>query len=181
MGHQSIQGIPGTLDKAIILVVSPLLPDSAIGGLITQQPSTHIGTVPSGCGYNFSCNLHQIDCLPQLRSSTCPGFSTQSYTSPRLIASQNYQTQPVQSIGYLKAPNSHLRPFSGQFQTLPPRKGQELDFGYQRLYITHTILGNFLRKGHSTYLPTPIIIIIIIIIIAIINFVYFSLKNSTTF
>ena len=50
--------LPGILDKAIILVFSPLVPDSAIGDLITQQPSIHIGTVPSGCRYNCSCNLH---------------------------------------------------------------------------------------------------------------------------
>ena len=91
-------GLLGTLDKAIILEVQPLLPDSAIGDLIKQHPSTYIGTVPSGCGYNFSCNLCQIDCLPQLKSSTCLGSSTQSCPSPKLIVNQKYRTQPVQSI-----------------------------------------------------------------------------------
>ena len=44
--------LPGSLDKALILVGSPLLQGSTISDLITQQPSTHINTVPSGCGYN---------------------------------------------------------------------------------------------------------------------------------
>ena len=137
-------GLPGTLLKAVILVVLPILSDFAIGDLITQQPSTHIGMVPSSCGYNFSCNFHQIDCPPEIKSSTCPGLSTQR-CPPRLIASQNYRTQPVQSIGYLKASNSRLRPFSCYFQTLLPREDQELDFGCLRLYIMHTILGHFFK------------------------------------
>ena len=137
-------GLPGTLDKAIILVVSPLPPNSGIGDLITYQPSTHIDMVLLGCGYNFSCNLCQIDCLPQLKSSTCPVLSTQSCPPPRLIAGQNYQTQPVRSIDYLKASSSRIRSFSCYFQTLLPREGQEMDFGCQRLYNTHTILGHFL-------------------------------------
>ena len=41
-------GLPSTLDKAVILAVLQLLPDSAIGNLIKERPSTHIGTVPSG-------------------------------------------------------------------------------------------------------------------------------------
>ena len=125
----------GTLDKAIVLVVSPLLPDSASGNLIMYQPPTHIGTVPSGCGYNCSFNLHQIDCWSQVKSSICSGLSTQSCPFPRLIVSHS-QSQPVRSIGYLNAPNSRFRPFPCYFQTLPPREGQEMDF--VRSYILHT-------------------------------------------
>ena len=51
-------GLPGSLDKAIILIVGPPLSNSAIGDLITQRSFTHIGTVPSGCGYHFWCVLH---------------------------------------------------------------------------------------------------------------------------
>ena len=54
------------------MVVVPNLPDSAIGDLITQRPFTQIGTVPSGCGYNCSCNLHWVICRPRLKSITCP-------------------------------------------------------------------------------------------------------------
>ena len=51
-------GLPCSLDKAVILIVSPLLSGSAIGDLITQQPFTPIDTVPSGGGYHCLCNLH---------------------------------------------------------------------------------------------------------------------------
>ena len=50
--------LPNTPDKAIILVVLPFLPDYAIDDALTQQPSTHIGAVPWGCGYNCLCDLH---------------------------------------------------------------------------------------------------------------------------
>ena len=51
-------GLLGSLDKAVILIVSPLLSGSAIGDLIMQQPLTPIGTVPSVYGYHCLCNLH---------------------------------------------------------------------------------------------------------------------------
>ena len=51
-------GLTGSLDKAVIVIVSPLLPGSAIGDLITQLSFTPIGTVPLGCRYNCLRNLH---------------------------------------------------------------------------------------------------------------------------
>ena len=36
-------GLPGSLGNALILIVSPKLPGSAIGNFITQRPFTHIG------------------------------------------------------------------------------------------------------------------------------------------
>ena len=51
-------GLPGSLDKAVILIVSPLLSRSVIGDLKTQQPFTPFDTVPSGGGYHCLCNLH---------------------------------------------------------------------------------------------------------------------------
>ena len=53
-------GLPGSLDKAVIVIVSPLLPGYAIGDLITQGPLTPIGTVPLGCGYSSGCLMYFI-------------------------------------------------------------------------------------------------------------------------
>ena len=38
----------GCLNKAFIFIAFPVLPGSAIGDFIMQQPFTHIGMVPSG-------------------------------------------------------------------------------------------------------------------------------------
>ena len=52
------RGLPGSLDKAVIVMVSTLLPGSAIDDLTTQRPFTPICTEPSGCEYHCLCNLH---------------------------------------------------------------------------------------------------------------------------
>ena len=101
-------GLHSSLDKAIILIVSPLLSGSAIGDLITLRPFTPIGTVPSDCGYHYLCNLHQMichswlksiihlyhclcsfhqtGCLQWLKSPVFPGFGIRDFPFPRMTA-----------------------------------------------------------------------------------------------
>ena len=51
-------GLPSSLDKAVILIVLPLLSVLAIGDLITQRSFTLIDMVPLGSGYICWRSLH---------------------------------------------------------------------------------------------------------------------------
>ena len=76
--------LPSSLDKAVILIVSPLLSGSATGDLITQRPFTPISTVHSGCRYHCvtstrwfaihgwrASSTHTIDCVVYTRQVVC--------------------------------------------------------------------------------------------------------------